>query len=239
MDSGLSTSVYFGLSFSIAIFIYNIAEFYLAGRQGIKVISVTTLLEAGFRFFRFKKNGVIFTLGWLPVGSILKNDAQNGPEEFTEPDSKAKLRKIKFRLALSMLIGVLLCILLIDYGLNGFKVMAAFLSDCSQLVLGTINFKQFFELFVKLSHNINPIFFSLSLIILLLLISEFFTLMVDSKLKYLGYIIMLAFMYWYVVFFYKLLIQIDLKSLAGFYVSCLVSSALLLFISSLIISKNK
>jgi|SRR6218665_97152 len=237
MDSGLSISVYFGLSFSIAIFIYNSVEFYLAGRQGIQTISVTTLMEVGFRFFRFKKNGVLFTLGWLPVGSILKNDAQNGPEELAEPETKAKLRKIKSGLALSMLAGLLLCILLIDFGLNGFNVMATFLSDYGQLVLGTIDFKQFFELFVKLNPN-HPIFFSLSLIILLLLISEFFTLMIDSRLKYLGYIIMLAFMCWYVVFFYKLLIHIDLKALAGFYFSCLVSSALLLFISSLIITKK-
>lgn len=238
MYTALAIPLYFGISFSVAIFLFNLLECYFCRRLGIAVTGVTVLFEPGFRFFRFEKNNIEYRLGWLPVGSLIKNnlredvlpDLFNGEKDF-------RIRKVKYYLFPSVMVLLLVTILLINNDISGFGTLADFFVASGKFVMGTFDFFHYNQSFSRL-HGGNHFFLSLALILFLMLISEFFILMNGSFLKYLGYVLLFAFMAVYMVFAFKLLAGLSIRSLAIFYTACLVSSALLLVVSSLII-KNK
>lgn len=152
----LTIPVYFGISFVIIIFLFNLFHVTLASIFGVRVEKFGILLTIASKYFlKFKRNYTEYSLGWIPTGGYVKisgmfdDNIDNEPVKAEDYMLSSKSPIIRFICTvgapLLLLIPFVISAIFINSNTSineNFNVLNDVISNLYQFITGNINSTQ-------------------------------------------------------------------------------------------------
>lgn len=216
----LTIPVYFGISFVIVIFLFNIFHVVLANGFGVRVEKFGILFTIASKYFlKFKRNYTEYSLGWIPTGGYVKisgmfddnlDDEPVKVEDYMLSSKSPIIRFIcKVGAPILLLIPFIISAIFINSNTSineNLNVLNDVISNLYQFITGTIDSTQ-------ANTNWNTIAASNSVFPIILCMVSLFTAfastymqflnMIAQKIQVLHTIISIAMLILYVYIFYK------------------------------------
>lgn len=224
-----------GVSFALIMFIYNIVGVFVFRKMEKSIKEINFIMNPFFSLIKFSHNKVKYSLGWLPLGGYVAP-----VEEPTEPISFLKVEEKPTKLylySLLMLLSVFFVLVFVMYNnFSGFESLYQFYSLSFQMVFGKVSAN---DLINTLSQKgiWTDFRFLFSILFIYSLLSNLFQL--AAQIKKIGLVLELILsiigLIWIYVHYKIFKVSINYLDFIYFYISTLLSSAIMLLLAFLVL----